>query len=1007
MERMRLKRIWMMFLSALLVLALFPALTAKADDLSVEQKFEVLKRQNIFTGFNDGSSRLWEPMSREQFATIIYRLWELPDVNTTPTYYDVLRTRWSFNEVEAVTRAGFMGGVGNGKFWPDHNVTIEQLAAVFVRAYGSNGQSADRVYGNVSAWARNEVGIALRMGIIPAKSDYTVDAPRSLLVEAAYAVYQKLHPENLSVKRIEPLNNNKLLLQLNEAVDSISEDQILIRDNDGDRVFVRDVIVSQDGKQVTVITEEQKGNVKYTLTAGGKTFIYTTLREDDDKPYVESVVKISDSAVRVTFNEPVDLDTAEDEDNYYISDGIRIQWLEVSKDREQVTLYTSDQMWGAMYRLTVRDIEDLAGNVMVTKDNLYFGNRADSSRPYLLSAVSTSDNTVQLVFSEKVNPQQAMDKDNYDVNNGLYIQWIELKQDGITVVLHTSQQFDGVVYSLSVRDIADLWGNEMYPRDNLYFVNHADRTRPTVSLVDVKSNSTVIVRFSEKVGAQEANRISNYAIDHGLDVLKAHLESDGKTVTLTTSKQQDRVIYTLTIEDIEDLAGNEISSNTRLTFAGVAPVSPGYISLDSIKAISANELNIRFDHKVSAGNLSKLNVKITSENGPAISMANWKYFIRQKDDQTAFVQFRTDESNPTLFRQGGVYSATVTGLPGLILNNEANEMLFAGTGVLNKAPYVTKAVPVNATSIKVSFSELVKNVSRAAFVIREENGDRIDVTGVQQVDTGDVVNQVVLNLGTELESGKTYIMSFNSGITDAAGWNGLKIKEGDDPYTVRFTGVNAENKGPSIAAVAAMDRYNFDILFTEPVLHGDEGRYSLYNVTDQETLGIAEDSQAGYVASGDKKKVSVHLFVGETDSFQSGKLYKLVYNKADGRITDLQGKAFDASNDGDEFVFAGVDSANSRPHIESVSAQRKSITITMSESISGYSNQTNYFDIVANGKTVRARSGSIKGRTITLNVPNMAEGKTGTIAISATGIKRIKDQNQQQAISKKISFRVQ
>ncbi|MBW7459819.1 S-layer homology domain-containing protein, partial [Paenibacillus sepulcri] len=132
------RRLRMIVLAALILLAYLPPLQAGAAELNTEQKFQFLRDKGIFTGFADGTSRLGDPMSREQFAAVLFRLWELREEPASPVYSDVLKTRWSFGEIQAVTKSGLMKGMGNGKFAPLTNVTVEQLAAVLVRAYGNS-----------------------------------------------------------------------------------------------------------------------------------------------------------------------------------------------------------------------------------------------------------------------------------------------------------------------------------------------------------------------------------------------------------------------------------------------------------------------------------------------------------------------------------------------------------------------------------------------------------------------------------------------------------------------------------------------------------------------------------------------------------------------------------------------------------------------------------------------------------------------------------------------------
>jgi len=78
-------------LCALLLLVLAPVPGASAAGLTTEQKFEALKREGIFTGYADGSAHLSDPMTREQFAAVLYRLWDLREEASAQRYSDVLR----------------------------------------------------------------------------------------------------------------------------------------------------------------------------------------------------------------------------------------------------------------------------------------------------------------------------------------------------------------------------------------------------------------------------------------------------------------------------------------------------------------------------------------------------------------------------------------------------------------------------------------------------------------------------------------------------------------------------------------------------------------------------------------------------------------------------------------------------------------------------------------------------------------------------------------------------
>lgn len=76
-EEFTIKRLFMFLLSVALLLAAIPAAAVLANSLSTDEKYSFLVKQGIFTGFDDGSSRLNVSMTREQFAAVLFRLWEL------------------------------------------------------------------------------------------------------------------------------------------------------------------------------------------------------------------------------------------------------------------------------------------------------------------------------------------------------------------------------------------------------------------------------------------------------------------------------------------------------------------------------------------------------------------------------------------------------------------------------------------------------------------------------------------------------------------------------------------------------------------------------------------------------------------------------------------------------------------------------------------------------------------------------------------------------------------
>ncbi|XEC97291.1 Ig-like domain-containing protein [Paenibacillus tarimensis] len=906
----------MFLLSVVVLFAGIPAKTMSANVLSTEQKYAFLVQKGIFTGFSDGSSRLNASMTREQFAVVLFRLWELTETKRSPSYNDVLKTRWSFGEIEAITAAGLMNGTGPGKFSPEANVTIEQLAVVLARAYGATGSSAATVNGKVSPWAKMAVGAALKRGWIPEQSDYRVNAARGLLVETAYAVYIDMNPDEdpqrpkLNVQSVKAVSNTSVQIDLYSSVKSVTKNQFSLMNKDGKEVSVVRIKLSDNGKRVTVTTGKQTAGEVYFLTIEGNTWAFT-------------------------------------------------------------------------------------------------GYSSDNTKPRITSSKITSEAKIELVFSEAVSESTALNKGNYQLYPALGITGITLSSDKKKVTITTEKQHAGTVYTLTVRNITDIAGNVMDTRSDLYFGAVVDNTTPTISNIALGTNK-IVLTFSEKLDRASAERAGNYMLDNGLGNPWSAIYDDGKmTVTLTTAPQTTGKIYTLTLNGIKDTSGNPFAPDTRRSFAGKGDYGPEPVTLLSIAAVNANELEFYFNRPLSDIPMSGMQVNLLSDNGSSVSTSDWRayYTLKQENHQVIRAQFRTsDNSNPALFKQGHVYAASITGIAALKTSSDANRKLFAGIDIPNQVPSVTKVTAENDAAVTVFFSEPVKNVSTASFVITDVDGETIPIVSDQLSDKNNIVTSVTLNLGAKLEPGKTYQMSFNKGITDAAGWNGMKTLEGSEPYRVAFSGTDLDNEAPRIRSVIARDRYTVELEFSEPVTGAAQEVYTLYNETDRAAIRLTKGTHARYQLSEDRLKVTLSLFAGSSGPLSSGKTYTLTYDPGKGRIADLQGKRLEPVSEPVEIRFEGTDRDNARPEIIAVEGWSSVLFITLSEKVTGFTGQTNAFEIRAKGKTIVPLSASYQGNTVTLRLPKMEAGTAASVKFSSQGESAIRDLNNQKPAVRTIHY---
>ncbi|MFQ5526964.1 MAG: FG-GAP-like repeat-containing protein [Thermoanaerobaculia bacterium] len=94
-----------------------------------------------------------------------------------------------------------------------------------------------------------------------------------------------------------------------------------------------------------------------------------------------------------------------------------------------------------------------------------------------------------------------------------------------------------------------------------------DSTPPTVVSVSALGTATeVVVDFSEPLETTSAENTSDYAISDEVTVSAAELAANQHSVTLTTSTLAAGTGYTLTIDGVQDLAGNSIATGTTAMF---------------------------------------------------------------------------------------------------------------------------------------------------------------------------------------------------------------------------------------------------------------------------------------------------------------------------------------------------------------------------------------------------------------------------------------------------------
>jgi hypothetical protein len=141
--------------------------------------------------------------------------------------------------------------------------------------------------------------------------------------------------------------------------------------------------------------------------------------------------------------------------------------------------------------------------------------------------------------------------------------------------------------------------------DHFTIIKSQDTLSPSVVKATAKDATGVSVQFSEPVNQATGESVANFSLGQGITITNASVL--GRMVTLTTSPLSADVSYTLTVNNVEDLAGNTIASNNQAQFDYITAVPEIVITAPADESNFNSGDNITFtgiSNDLEDGNLS-------------------------------------------------------------------------------------------------------------------------------------------------------------------------------------------------------------------------------------------------------------------------------------------------------------------------------------------------------------------------------------------------------------------
>ncbi|MEN6316388.1 MAG: hypothetical protein ABFD25_19315 [Clostridiaceae bacterium] len=811
----------------------FAAETTKTD-AKICEELGVLRGEDISVGVTP--EYLAKGTNRLQAAILYLRLIGKEDealaFTGTETFEDAGQVGWTGGKaILAYLKAHpELGWVGDGKkFDPNGAASAQMMYKVALEALGYK-QGTDFQYADTITFAAS-LGLTKVAAIAELTNDNTATALIEILKGTVKGgtttLVEKLAATNptlkaaaeanglinpyvaLDVKSVTAVTYMMVDIALNTAATKVDASKISIKDAAGTELAVTDVTLSADGKTVTVDTAAQVAGTVYKMTVDSTVYEFVGLVKDVTKPALSSAIALTNTSVKITFdNSDLDPVTATDAANYTIAD---LTVTAASVSGANVTLTTSSQTSGKLYEVKVTKVADKTGNVMADASKKFGGKAPDTVKPVIASVTSKDgvELTVTYTEAEKLS-DSALDIANYTINNDVTVTAAKFKKDtnvlGGTpvVILTTSAQVSGKLYKLTVKNVADVAGNKIADVDKSFGGTAVDTVKIGIESVVADTNTAVIVTLNDTVDATTVVP-ANFTIDGDLTVTAAAVDADNeKVVNLTTSAQTAGKLYTLTIANLKDEAGNGVNTDLDDKKFGGKAADTTKPTISKVEALTNTSIKVTFSEKVEKASATTLS-NYVFDGGLAYPTK-----ATLSDDKT-YVTLNT------LPQSAKVYSLKISNVKDLSGNviTADSEKKFAGMGDALTALKVEGAVAIDKYTVKVLFNQAVdatnsKVLSNYTFT----GGAGLNGKLADNAYLTDDNKSVVLTFNTAGDAMATteiYKVAV-AGVTSEYG-----VALDTDTDEAEFAGISDDKADITVEIVNVIDEKNIEVVFSADI----------------------------------------------------------------------------------------------------------------------------------------------------------------------------------------------
>lgn len=319
------------------------------------------------------------------------------------------------------------------------------------------------------------------------------------------------------------------------------------------------------------------------------------------------------TTIDLVFDEPMDAESVEDVVHYTASNGAEPRWAALLADGTRLRVSFDAALLPGATTLAVDGVLDLAGNPSAPV--AFFPLTSDDTAPpaaettAAISVTGASNDRIEVAFDDDLLPEDAVDPARFQFEHpeGTLIQLdgasIEYVPERRTIVIdfaagdgHDVNLQTGIEWSLALDALRDLGGNAIETGTTVSGIVTGDVDAPEVvrvtqNLAADRGGRVVDLAFSEALETDFADALLAWTASSGQTVVDASLLWPGDVVRLSFDAALVPGGDTLALENVFDLAGNQLVAVPAQTITPADEIAPALVTVVAV-AVSGFENDV-------------------------------------------------------------------------------------------------------------------------------------------------------------------------------------------------------------------------------------------------------------------------------------------------------------------------------------------------------------------------------------------------------------------------------